>query len=327
MRKLLSSLLLLAGLFVFQPPSQAGWEAGSWAGVRLIPLDLTIRRPSIGTTSTDGLILTNPTAAAAGAQQISPRLRWTGQGWKTNATAGSQIVDWKAELVPVQGAANPQARLDFNYQINAGGYQATPTMSLLNGFVGVGTTSPGNKLSVVGNGKLQLGDSTALTLWGTNGTNNFLNSGDHLFVQSNYDLRFDIDNSNVTTTSIFMVSHDNGTELFRIQENGNVGLATTSFGTSLANGLALGAGTAPTTSPADMAQLWSADVNAEAGKNSLMMRTEITANGNGAVTGAFIKTNTGDYAAGYEGMIAINTFDNTAKIWADGAWRTIASGW
>src|SRR3989337_1926093 len=142
MRKLLSSLLLLAGLFVFQSPSQAGWEAGSWAGVRLIPLDLTIRRPAIGATSTEGLVLINPTAAAAGAQQISPRLRWTGHGWKTNATAGDQVVDWIAELVPVQGAANPQARLDFNYQINGGGYQATPVMSLLNNNLGLGTKVP-----------------------------------------------------------------------------------------------------------------------------------------------------------------------------------------
>src|SRR3990167_10124946 len=112
---------------------------GGWG----LPAILRISRSGMGTTSNEGLVLTNDTPAAAGAQQIAPRLRWTGHGWKTNATAGDQVVDWIAELVPVQGAANPQARLDFNYQINGGGYQATPTMSLLNGNVKIGM-SEGN---------------------------------------------------------------------------------------------------------------------------------------------------------------------------------------
>ena len=113
-----------------------------------------------------------------------------------------------------------------------------------------------------------------------------------------------------------------------IDPNGNVGIGMTTFGTSAAIVVALGGpATAPTTSPADVVQLWSADINAEAGKASLMLRSEITANGNGAVTAAFIKSTTGDLAAGYEGMIQINTFDNTAKIWAEGAWRSIATAW
>src|SRR3990167_9948453 len=72
----------------------------------------TITRDAIGVTSTDGLILINNTAAAAGAQQWSPRLRLTGQGWKTNANAASQTVDWIVETVPGQGAAAPTADLD-----------------------------------------------------------------------------------------------------------------------------------------------------------------------------------------------------------------------
>jgi len=38
------------------------------------------------------------------------------------------------------------------------------------------------------------------------------------------------------------------------------------------------------------------------------------------------KSDTGD-PTGSEGMIYINTFDNVVKIYADGGWRTIASGW
>src|SRR5262249_38414278 len=73
-------------------------------------------------TSGDGLVLTNTTAATNGAQYYSPRLRLTGQGWKTNATAASQTVDWIMENRPVQDAANPSTKLTISSQINAGGY-------------------------------------------------------------------------------------------------------------------------------------------------------------------------------------------------------------
>jgi hypothetical protein len=38
-----------------------------------------------------------------------------------------------------------------------------------------------------------------------------------------------------------------------------------------------------------------------------------------------IKTDTGDPATGKSGAMVENTFDNTLKVWADGAWRQIAS--
>ncbi len=85
----------------------------------------TTTNDAIGTTSTDGIVLINNTAAAAGAQQYSPRLRLTGQGWKTNATAASQTTDWIIQAVPVQGAANPTVDLHFLYQVNGAGYANT----------------------------------------------------------------------------------------------------------------------------------------------------------------------------------------------------------
>lgn len=84
---------------------------------------------AIGTTSTDGIILTNTTVAAAGAQQYSPRIRLTGQGWKTNSTAASQTVDWIVENQPIQGSANPTTNLVFSSQVNAGGYTAQATLT------------------------------------------------------------------------------------------------------------------------------------------------------------------------------------------------------
>jgi hypothetical protein len=70
-------------------------------------IDITTNALGVTQTLTSGLALVNTTAAAAGAQQISPATRWTGQGWKTNATAGSQAVAFQSFVLPVQGAANP----------------------------------------------------------------------------------------------------------------------------------------------------------------------------------------------------------------------------
>lgn len=97
-------------------------NAGALTERTRIDTGVTITNAGIGTTSTDGLLLTNTTAAAAGAQQYSPRLHLRGQGWKTNATAASQSVDWIVENRPVQGAVNPTGALTFGVSV-AGGAQ------------------------------------------------------------------------------------------------------------------------------------------------------------------------------------------------------------
>jgi hypothetical protein len=105
-----------------------------------------VRTNSLGVTQTtdSGLALTNTTAAAAGAQQISPALRWSGQGWKTTATAASQSVDFRSYVVPVQGAANPSGYLTWDASINGGA--STPLMYLFNS----------GQLSVASSGGIQL---------------------------------------------------------------------------------------------------------------------------------------------------------------------------
>lgn len=105
------------------------------AGASLsVPLEITrsngqidtifaqVNTQSIGATSTDGYVLKNTTAAAAGAQQWSPRLHFNGRGWRTTSTAASRVVDWIEELQPVQGAANPSVNLVWSHQINNLGY-------------------------------------------------------------------------------------------------------------------------------------------------------------------------------------------------------------
>lgn len=82
----------------------------------------TITRSGIGTTRTDGLVIQNTTAAAAGAQQQTASLHFLAQGWKTNSTAGSQTIDFSIYALPVQGTTNPTGRLNFDFQVNGGGY-------------------------------------------------------------------------------------------------------------------------------------------------------------------------------------------------------------
>ena len=68
------------------------------------------------------LFLENRTDAGAGAQQESPSLVWVGQGWKTDATAGSQTVKFSAQVIPTQGAANPTVALSFASSVNEASY-------------------------------------------------------------------------------------------------------------------------------------------------------------------------------------------------------------
>lgn len=126
---------------------------------------------SIGVVSTDGLPLANTTPAGAGAQQFSPRIRFTGQGWKTNATAGSQAVDWIVENQPVQGQANPSTNLVFSYQINGGGYVNMLTLASTGGVqIPVSdTTAYSSTVQTIG-----LTGSDALVLNNLNASANFV---------------------------------------------------------------------------------------------------------------------------------------------------------
>lgn len=100
----------------------AGLTANTFSALQNITLSNSQAQTNtitgLGTTTLPGLQVTNTTAATVGAQQYSPSVRWTGQGWKTTATAASQSVDFRAYVVPVQGAANPSAKWVLESSIN-----------------------------------------------------------------------------------------------------------------------------------------------------------------------------------------------------------------
>jgi hypothetical protein len=73
-------------------------------------------------------------------------------------------------------------------------------------------------------------------------------------------------------TSKGLVLIANNTDSVLISTSGNVGVGVTAFGTSAAKVIGIGNGTEPTTSPADMVQLYSVDLSA--GNATLGIRTE-----------------------------------------------------
>lgn len=79
-------------------------------------------KTALGTTQADSLLIQNLTAATAGNQQISPSVRWQGRGWKTNSTAASQTVDWRADVLPIQGTSAPTSQWQLSSAVNGGSF-------------------------------------------------------------------------------------------------------------------------------------------------------------------------------------------------------------
>lgn len=83
----------------------------------------TFENNNVGATvGTAGAWLRNRIDATSGNQKYSPALIWSGNGWKTNATAASQSTKFLAQLIPVEGAANPTVGLSFQSNVNAAGW-------------------------------------------------------------------------------------------------------------------------------------------------------------------------------------------------------------
>ncbi|MES2359971.1 MAG: hypothetical protein V4529_16650 [Gemmatimonadota bacterium] len=107
---------------------------------------------NLGTTLQAAFQAVNNTAAAAGAQQWSPGLKLTGQGWKTDATGASKQVDFYQQVEPIQGAAEPSGRVRWIWQIDGAGGGAETTVGWL--------TSAGQVLLVA---DLVIGAATSIT--------------------------------------------------------------------------------------------------------------------------------------------------------------------
>lgn len=80
---------------------------------------------ALGTTTSEshGAVFRNTTAAAAGAQQISPQLYLAGQGWTTFDNTSRESV-WRIYNLPAQSAVTggPLGQLRFDHSVGGGAY-------------------------------------------------------------------------------------------------------------------------------------------------------------------------------------------------------------
>jgi len=123
-----------------------------------------------------------------------------------------------------------------------------------NGNVGIGTTSPSEKLTIGGENVPKIKLISAYNSELADGVITVNEAG-------SVSIDADPSNNSVTYETNFRVTVD-GNERMRIFSNGNVGIGTTSFGTNASGVIGIGNGTAPTSSPADMVQLYAEDVTA-----------------------------------------------------------------
>ena len=104
---------------------------------------LHIKTDGLGTTQTvnSGIYISNDTAAAAGAQQISPSLILVGSGWKTASTAASQSMAFRMFVTPIQGISAPTSFLGIGSSVN-GFYTDNQFVFTNEGKFAIGTTTP-----------------------------------------------------------------------------------------------------------------------------------------------------------------------------------------
>lgn len=113
---------------------------------------------ALATTSTDGVIIANTTAATGGATvQISPRTRWRGTAWDT---AASQTVDMFAEVLPVS-AATPSGIWRIGKSINGGATTYPLTLTSAGVLTTLGSIAAGSGATVFADNVSDLGGSTS----------------------------------------------------------------------------------------------------------------------------------------------------------------------
>lgn len=84
--------------------------------------------PSLGVTNADGMLLSNPTAATIGAQQVSPSIHFSGSGFGTTGSA-AQVTDCIEYLLPVQGTVAPSGTMTWACGVNGGAYSNVMTVT------------------------------------------------------------------------------------------------------------------------------------------------------------------------------------------------------
>jgi len=144
----------------------------------------------------------------------------------TSASAGT-ITNYNAKIQGVRsslGDGSSDLQFYTTHVTNTGAASAQRMVIKDSGNVGIGATNPSRKLSVAGAIELTVADTTLHTGHAA------IRRGDagEMFLDAPGDITVTIDTNNNNTDRVFNVRKDTGAELFRVQENGNVGIGTTS---------------------------------------------------------------------------------------------------
>jgi hypothetical protein len=135
--------------------------------------------------------------------------------------------------------------------------------------------SPNNaevmRVTPVGGGRVAIGTANPTTLLSVNGVASF---GAGTAALPSVAAFGDLDTGMWFPAANTIAWSTGGSERMRITSAGNLGLGTSTFGTSAATAFAIATGTAPTTGPADTIQIYSTDLSA--GNTMLSLYTEGT---------------------------------------------------
>lgn len=185
----------------------------------------------------------------------------------TSTISSNANLSWNGSLLSITGALTVSGNTTFSGLTSGRVPRASTAGLLVDGTirddgtkVGVGADSPVDKLDVTGGIRV----STAAFSAPTGGV------GLELSYRTADDAGFITSYSR--TAAAYKPLTIAGSSIVLTQ--GNIGFNTSTFGTSLAKGICIGSGTAPTTSPADAVQMWVADRGGTAGKASLHGRAE-----------------------------------------------------
>jgi hypothetical protein len=186
--------------------------------------------------------------------QLNVHRATNGYAFTCDRTAGAELGVF---LNTVSGQLGTKNNFPLSFFTNDGNPQLT---LLVNGNFGVGTESPDTRFAVRG-GDFSIGGYNGGTNYGAILTPS--DAGVWIWMANIGGIGFQIGKDNVIGV----------TPLVTLSVTGNLGLGTSSFGTSAVKVLALGSGTAPSTSPVDEFQMYSADI--AAGHAAAHFRTEL----------------------------------------------------
>ena len=125
---------------------------------------ITIRRNAIATTSSDGLVVENTTAATSIIPvQMSTRARFGARVWNTTGAGSPETSNWIIENLPTSGTT-PSSLLKFGYSRNGGTYSYPMTLSNAGELTVVSLRTNGGNMVVGNDTSISTSTSTRFSL-------------------------------------------------------------------------------------------------------------------------------------------------------------------